>query len=308
MTIPDESRYNSESRWRIALARQIAPLYSAQAGVRAVLLTGGVVRGRGDRYSDFDLAVFWDTAPDVATRRALVGRVGVMLGTPVEIGYTLEAPLLSEESVFVGGGPGVGFKLDVTHRTVAVMERIIEDVTAGRDGSDDHVESLYSIQRVLILHGEALVRDWQTRAAVYPEALALQRVTAHLAQLETDLNLHAFRGDLLLYYQVLTEALEHIVSALFALNRIYRPQLKRLDDLCRELTIAPPDLSARVNALLRIDVTQGQSALDALLEDVFALVAAHLPQADVAALRARCYGRRRLPFVDPPPALGDLLS
>lgn len=61
---------NEASRWRHALAQQLAPFYSANPKVAAVSLGGSVSQSYADRFSDIDLTVYW-TAPQ---RKRYAGR------------------------------------------------------------------------------------------------------------------------------------------------------------------------------------------------------------------------------------------
>ena len=65
-----------ESRWRYALAQQIASHYHANPKVAAVLVEGSVARDDADRSSDLDLAVFWARPPTAQERRDIVTRAG----------------------------------------------------------------------------------------------------------------------------------------------------------------------------------------------------------------------------------------
>jgi predicted nucleotidyltransferase len=63
-----------ESRWRYALAQQIAS--HANPKVAAVLVEGSVARDYADRSSDIDLAVFWAEPPTPKERRDIATRAG----------------------------------------------------------------------------------------------------------------------------------------------------------------------------------------------------------------------------------------
>lgn len=293
--------------WRIQLARRIAPVYAAIARVQAVVLVGGVARGRGDAYSDLDIVVFWDGTPGEGERRAALAQVERVLQTPLVVGGLYAAPVLGadadgmlwEDEAFIGGDAASGFKLDIGHRTVNAMTLILNDVTQYSDPHGHKQEVLYSIQRVLVLHGEALVRQWQRQAAQFPDALRTKLIEQHLARIKPDLVMHLYRGDLLLVYQTLVGVQHDLLGVLFALNRIHRPGYKRLRDLCDEIPIKPPELYDRLNALLRDDPAQAAGDLDMLVSEVFALVEQHAPEVDIATARQRCATRRQ-PFTTPP--------
>jgi len=289
---------NESSQTRIKIARKIAPIYAAIPAVRAVVLIGGVARGRGDQYSDIDIAVFWDHPPTEAKRRAALRKFekalekSVVIGdfTAIPVFDSSESGMLWEEFAFVGGDQHLGLKIDVNHRTVSAMRRILDDVLIQYDTHGHKLEVVYSIRRVLVLHGENLVTAWQMRAADYPDALARKLVTAHLSQMKADFQPHIFRGDWLIFYQALSAAEYHLVAALLALNHLYRPEMKRLHDLCGEMKWKPENLADRLDNLLRGDPEKAGSEFDLLADEVFALVDAHLM--DVAALREKFYVRR----------------
>ena len=295
------------NQWRVEIARRVAPVYTALPVVRAVVLTGGVARGLGDAYSDIDLAVFWDRAPTEVERRIAQGKIGRALGAKVINGdlqaHQVLGPtdhgMLWEEAAYVAGGADTGFKIDINHRTVEAMTRILADVVLQHDTHPHKQEVLYAIRRVVVLYGAELVQRWQAQAAIYPEALARKIVTAHLDALRVDVAMHITRGDWLPYYQTLTAAESHLLGVLLALNRIYRPELKRLQHLCDEMTIKPPALAERLHGILRAEPAQAVTALDKLVLEVFELVSLHLPQVSIKAARQR-YFQRRQPFSLPP--------
>ncbi|HET8850941.1 MAG TPA: nucleotidyltransferase domain-containing protein [Ktedonobacteraceae bacterium] len=61
-----------ESRWREALAQQIASHARANPKVAALVVEGSVARGYADGFSDLDLAVFWAEPPTAKERRDIV--------------------------------------------------------------------------------------------------------------------------------------------------------------------------------------------------------------------------------------------
>src|SRR5689334_14038413 len=102
---------NEHSQQRIDIACKLAPIYAAIPAVKAVVLIGGVARGRGDQYSDIDIATFWDRAPTETERRAAVDQFEAALGTSITIGEfaaipvfdTSDSGILWEEFALVGG-------------------------------------------------------------------------------------------------------------------------------------------------------------------------------------------------------------
>jgi len=64
------------SRWRDALAQQIASHVHANPKVAAMLVEGSVARDCADHSSDLDLAVFWTDPPTARERRDIVTHAG----------------------------------------------------------------------------------------------------------------------------------------------------------------------------------------------------------------------------------------
>src|SRR5438132_13439742 len=103
-----------ESRWRYALAQQIASHYQANPKVAAVLVEGSVARDYADRSSDLDLAVFWAQPPTAQECRDIVTRA---LGRDRHPWSShREAAGWSERHV------REGVAIDVRHTTVAATE------------------------------------------------------------------------------------------------------------------------------------------------------------------------------------------
>jgi predicted nucleotidyltransferase len=293
---------NADSNWRIEIARKIAPIYTAYPDVAALVLIGGIARGRGDIFSDIDLTAYWSRPPTEDERRAAQAQYAAILHTPVVTGelyqhaisdYPGAAAYMYEEAAYIGGDERTGFKIDVTHDLAEVMDWVIEQVTQQHDAHGARLERLYSIQRVIVFKGEALIREWQARARLYPRALSVKLVEMHLRQLRFDVAMHLHRGDLLLFYQALTTVGYHLMGALLALNRVYRPELKRLADLCGELALKPDDLAGRLNRMLRDAPERAARDFDDLTEEVFRLIAAELSEVDLTTILKPYYVRRQ---------------
>ncbi|MBI5929778.1 MAG: nucleotidyltransferase domain-containing protein [Chloroflexi bacterium] len=295
------------NNWRITLAQKIAPIYASISDIAAVALLGGVARGLCDQYSDLDIACFWHRTPTEDERHAAMLQFESVLNTPVFIrGFEThmafpdpEHGLFWEEVAYIGGDDTAGFKIDVNHRTVAAMQHILDDVVLHLDANGHKLETLYSIRRVIILHGAPIIEIWQSQAAIYPDALAEKLLQMHLPAMGVNLDMHLFRGELFEFYRMLTEAIFNLVAALLALNHIYRPSLKRLASLADEMPIKPPHLAPRINALMRTDPTHAMPDFYQLATEVFALVEQHMPYLDLAAARAK-FSSHRQPFDSPP--------
>src|SRR6266536_6195637 len=160
------------SRWRYALAQQIAPHYHANPQVAAVLVEGSVARDDADRSSNLDLAVFWARPPTAQERRDIVTRAG---GS-----YRRPSPSHREAAGWETRNVREGVAIDVRHTTVKATERILAAVLEHADPSLTKQQRLAALRSVLPLFNPTLITGWQQQAAAYPHELAVAMVRAHL--------------------------------------------------------------------------------------------------------------------------------
>jgi hypothetical protein len=283
---------NEASRWRLAMARVVAPVYAADARVRAVLVGGSVARGWADRYSDVEIGVFWEQFPTAQEFRAAIERAR---GTD----WQLE-PYTPEEDVWYEEYAVDGLKIDLRHMTAARMSEVLAAVTVGGDFSESRQEIIAAMQHGVPLHGAPLIEAWQASAARYPEALARAMVRKHLALPPWwSVPMLVERENLPLVYGAFREAAQGIFGALVGLNRVYYPGSKWMAQTLATLPLAPPDLAARINGVFRTEPLDGARQMKALVEETFSLVEQQMPDPEVAA--ARRWFRSQRPVLDAPP-------
>ena len=293
---------NTASQWRMNVAGKIAPYYAAYADVDAVVVLGGVARGRADAWSDLDLVIYWRVPPTERERRAVVEQLG---GQSADYWDTFDKepdPTLRywAEDFTLAGDSDTGFKIDVGHHMTGDMHHVIEAVTQQHDLHPLKHEMLYSIKRVQVLHGEALIRAWVAAAGQCPEPLARQLVQANLRLPPLwSAEASVTRGDWLLYSRIMMLISEHLLKAVVALNREYYPGPKRQAHLIHELTITPDDFDRRLERMVRTDPATAIPTTYALYDDVLALAQSHLPQADLDGASERFHHRRK-PWEHPP--------
>lgn len=284
-----------QSRWRIELARSIAPHYAAYPNVEAVVVLGGVARGWADSYSDIDLVVYWREPPAESERRGVFEQLGAHAGGFGDTFSTQPDPHLRYwwEDYYLGGDDHSGLKIDVGHHLIADMDAVIESVTQRLDLHSLKHEMLYSIKRVRAFYGEALIERWKLAAAHYPDVLAAKLVEQHLwlppfwiaeACIE--------RGDWLLYTHTIEEVCRHLLIVVTALNREYFPGVKRQARLLAELSVKPAGFNQRLNNILRGDPHAAVAEVYGLYDEVLSLAQQYVPQADLLGARERFLQQR----------------
>jgi hypothetical protein len=295
---------NEASRWRQALARQIAPAYATNPKVAAVVVGGSSARGHADRYSDIEIGVFWHEPPADEERRSAVERVGGDLirlypYDPAEQvwcdDYTMgrRAPDL----------PGSGVLIELVNYTTAFMESVLADVVERYDTSDLKQSLIAGVCSGIALHGDAVIERWQEAASRYPDELAVRMVNAH-ALID-----HYWRVEAMLernnpgfVYRIFTEVEQKLLHVLLGLNRVYYFGSKWQDQVVEPFRIAPPDLVARLRRVYHVDPAEGGRQLATLVEETYDRVEQHLPAVDVGWFR-RVFQYRRPAWERPPPGL-----
>jgi len=277
------------SRWRDALAQQIASHVHANPKVAAMLVEGSVARDCADHSSDLDLAVFWTDPPTARERRDIVTHAGG-----------------SERHAWPAHGEATGWKtrfelegvpIDVRHTTVAATEGLLSAVLERADPRLSKQECLAALCSALPLVNPALISRWQQQAAAYPHALAVVMVRAHLRfRPAWEQELLAERKDVLVLYDSLCTAHKQLLLVLLGLNRLYFPGWRSLDRLIDKLQVTPPNLSPRLKqlfAVVSIDPRASVYQLHDPIEETFRLVETHLGEVDTRAARERFHGQRR---------------
>ena len=284
-----ERSMNAASQWRYALAQRIAPILATQPGVEAIMLAGSASRGNADRYSDFELGIFWSRPPTDEDRLAPIELCGGILWELDEYN--------ERDEIWMGEWGISGVKMDVRNLTSEKMERIISDVVEHYDTDYFKHTTLSALQHAFPLHNAPLIIAWQQRIAHYPDKLARAVVEAHLDLTEWPwfAEVQLARGDIHLLYQSFSEAIEELLGMLIGLNHLYHPGLKWLDRLTQDLAIAPPDLAKRIRSVFRCEPLAGMLKLKMLILDVYALIEQHMPEIEVATARQR-FLRWREPF------------
>lgn len=275
------------SRGGLALARHIAPAYSDNPKVRAVLVGGSVSRGWADEYSDLEIGVLWSEPPTDEERRGAIARTGGELWSlpPADDRDGWAAgDHYGIARATMGGHEYTGTSMvSAHHLAVSTVETWLSDALERYDTGLEKQELLSAIQHGVPLHGEDLLGFWKLRTESYPDELARRIIRENIyfgPWFPADA--YASRGDALVLHQHFIWAEQSILRVLAALNRIYYRSVehKWMGYLIAEMSIAPRDLAARMERVLRADLATGERELRDLMRETIDLVAARMPEAD----------------------------
>lgn len=260
-----------------AIASRIVREALQRVPLRAALLAGSAARGDSDLYSDIDLILYVDELPTDTTlieiRTAVSGveprtreRTEHACGEEFELG---------------------GIRIELPFITVARVESHFDQVLGRAEEIDTPLQKvLIGIIEGLPLHGADLIEQWRGRLAEYPESLRRAMIERHWSFVPLWYHAHpmATRDSELWRLEALLEASFNILAVLAGLNRIYfsRFELKRLRKLIGEMKLSPPDLADRLESLPQVAPGQAATELEQLIDETYALVAAELPDLDLA--------------------------
>jgi hypothetical protein len=243
-------------------------------GVVAIALGGSTVAGLADAASDLDLHVYW-TAPlasaaERSTRIAPLADPG-----SVRVGLTS----WGLEDHFALGGRWI----ELIYRSWAEVHATVERAyDAGLVGQGFTTAELHAVAHDRLLHDPSGVvgcaRDQLNRA--FPEATRAALLRHDVPLLRFHLaRLHQAQGrEDLLFVQHLRSTLQLLYfDVLFALNRLYHPGEKRLQEHARRCPVRPVEGEARWRRIARLSADDPAlvTELEALVHELGDLVRRH---------------------------------
>lgn len=261
----------------LGIARRLAEALAALPTVQAVALTGSVAVGTADEISDIDLIVLHTVLPEPAALNEIRALVN---GSERLYSSSVQDTARGKEGYFVDG-----IRCDLSHSTLAAVENDLA-LVLNAHSTDAHAQSrVAGVQGCLPLFGDSLVQGYQSKAARYPAELQRKMVETYLrfqpfwVLTETG----AGRGDLLFLYQTLVDAEKALLGVLCGLNSVYLPgDFKRVSLLAAQLTIAPENLVARLNAVFQLAPADAAEEIGLLIRKTFALVEQQMPEVSTA--------------------------
>ena len=264
---------------RVALAERAAVAYRNNPKVAAVLIAGSVARGLADEDSDIELDVYWSSAPTESDREAAVESAG----------WTRSYGEVDEVE-WADGYLVDDVKVDTSGFLTSTIDGYLDAALQRADTEPELQVRITALLHGRALHGHELIDAWRARCTVYPTALGRAMVELGLdLRPRHRLAMLAARGDVLLLHRDLVDNLQGILDALFGLNRVYAPHPfhKWLEWEAIAAGVHPrADLVSRIRQTLVAPAGDAVDLISTLTHDTFDLVQEHLPQFDLAGIRA----------------------
>jgi hypothetical protein len=142
--------------------------------------------------------------------------------------------------------------------TITEMEEYLRTTLQGKRIAKERgfypTGRLASVEKINILYEED--KTWtrlQNLVKIYPKDLFHKLYHYHMAKVldEEDLGRVLLRKEILFYHQVLEEAIDHLLQALFAVNSVYFPSRKRTQEQIEKLQFKPQNCHDRLEQIIK---------------------------------------------------------
>ena len=264
-----ETPGSREVTWRLEMAHALIGQLPSDAGLRATVIAGSTARGYSDAYSDIELILFWDAAPDPDQRRAIMAALEATYRyRPADPGY--------ESAYLVRGVP-----VDVWHLTVADHTRTLDSVLHGHSVDLVLNNRVEITQTAIPVAGVELIASWRGRVRHYPPELAQRFFAEYLPHFHLrHLGLAAHRSNPTASYHTLSDIQCSLFMVLLALNRMWFPTFRWMYPTIDRMPLAPARLGARLRQMYVVDPPAAVEQLRDVLRETVALVEYHCPDLD----------------------------
>ncbi len=282
---------NDRSQYLLELVKRNLKAYIANPKTKAAMITGSVAEDLCDEYSDCDVMLYYDELPseqelNLARQQNQGSELVEILGD-------------RHEGAFGETFRMNGVECQFAHATIAQWEKEISSILEEFDVQSPIMKGMSGILIGIPLYGETLIQQWKAKVANYPDGLA-QRMVEHYLKFFPIWGMQeklARRDTTLWYYQILVESAQNLLGVLSGLNRLYYStfQFKRMGKFIEQMSIAPTNLTSRLESLFRAEPHVAANQIEQLVRETLDLVDTYMPQVDTSSVR-RKVGWRQQPW------------
>ena len=281
----DAADPRAPQRLRRALAQRVADAHLALApGALCAMVFGSTAEdGLADSRSDVDMSLVFEQLPD----KPALAQACCDAGSGE---WAWRSGTLHEE------GLAVSFRLDdvevqVVYTDPRILQAQLDELLVQHKPDTLNHKIAEGLLKAQPLIGPEALERWRAQVAAFPPALGDAMMRHHLTEPTPWrwFGLLLQRDAALWSRELLVQACYRLLGVLAGLNRRYYTtfQFKRMRRFAERLTLAPPDLIARIEALLVTPLPEAFNALFTLDGEVLALLATHAPQIDLSAAHER---------------------
>jgi predicted nucleotidyltransferase len=277
------------TQYLLELVKHNVKAYIANPKMKAVMVTGSVAEGLCDEYSDCDVMLYYDELPseeelNLARQQNQGSELIEILGD-------------RHEGAFGETFRMNGVECQFAHATIAQWEKEISSILEEFDVQSPIMKGMSGIVISIPLYGETLIQQWKAKVANYPDGLA-QTMVEHYLKFFPIWGMQeklARRDTTLWYYQILVESAQNLLGVLSGLNRLYYStfQFKRMGKFIEQMSIAPMNLTSRLESLFRAEPHVAANQIEQLVRETLDLVDTYMPQVDTSSVRRKVRWRQQ---------------
>ena len=269
---------NSHNEACLALAREVVNEYANSSGLVMALVVGSVARGLADAASDVDIYLYCDRVDHDAGEP----RLGAIGGRRL---FAIATPSGCFEKYRVDDHRFV----DVERVATATLDEVVTALHRADPLPAAAEKTAAGVRDAIAIIGADVLAQWRGRL-VYPDRLARAQAAAHLPILLSPVALWRLtlaRGDCLSFAARVSDTLINGVALLGAVNRAFvvSAEPKWLPWQLERLPLRPERMMDRVNEALTDPTIDRMRDLRTLLDEILALVDAHIDGVDTSAAR-----------------------
>jgi predicted nucleotidyltransferase len=215
-------------------------------GIAAIGLSGSWARGTHDQMSDLDIAIFTsERIPDPQTRRRRYATCGLSDLSYFDVDF---------EVCRSDGLEIEGVDCDLIWMGLAATRGFLQGLTKDFD-CDEFLPGALMTMRPLI-DPDKTIASLRASVPSYPQDRAKHRITRNLSHAHFSIYVLAWlekavvRNDCFSFLKSEYEALDDFFTSLFAVNRHWYSDEKRLTEIVRGFRKAPEDVGHRIESII----------------------------------------------------------
>lgn len=266
---------NRESDIRRKIAEEVASKCPWNIG-KEIIIVGSVSRGVADGNSDIEIEFLNENIPSEKERVEWIKQIG---GTQI----TPYGASISDGSMWVI------FKykdywIEAGWQSFKGMKENVESILNGEIIGHDRLLLPWVIMNAICITEGDLIKKLKEDLKVYPDILQKKIILSSLKGLTLTLALKvkkalAEREDKIPLLERLIVDVKRVLRILFALNKEWEPDWKRIKYIVEDLAVKPNDLYDRINKI--VTVNNSQESLDTcfeLIKDTLLLIPRELDE------------------------------
>ncbi len=249
--------FSEDSIVRLRIADDIASSCPNDVGVE-IAVTGSTSRGEADAQSDIELNFWVSALPEEWSERTrwLKHHTEWLRGLPDITELYIDQTPIADGSVWLS------FKysqcwVEAGWQDVQIQEKLLNSIVEGENIDHELIVLADTLQHAIPIRQAGHLKFWKHKLEVYSPILRERLIQDCLDAWVFPLHIEScWRWDggyFFKFREHLLGDLERCLRIVFAYNRIWEPEWKRLDSRAESLEYCPPRLVERIRDILETD-------------------------------------------------------